>query len=475
MAGHGLRYDETCETCKSTFPTIWGSRYGGTKAHLTVGEIQASSTRGCHAYCSLIVGLLRNNPDCAESAYSPLKLDNDVRLRIRCDRGCYIYVETEGGEKTYGNFLVENNPEPDTTGRPEYPVMTATTPVHLVKEWIFDCESGHPNSSFGQTVECTSSSSWASKGVSKLPTRLLNIDRDSESGTLGVRLVHTHRIDVSTSYTTWSYCWGGDVPSKCTSANLPGYLECIPFDALPRTIRESILLTESLGIRYIWIDSLCIIQDSIEDWMAEASQMSHVYAGSFLNIAADAATTSEGGIFTTRNPLEFAACKVGGIVFWRDPEQDGKYRAPRLHTRGWCFQERYLPPRTIHFGGEQFHWECATHSSRPEGFPGAVGLGPGAPKLLRKIEEQYYSKSSVWERLIEDYSTTTLTKSSDKLIAIAGLASRYSELCGPNFPVEEYLLEKKWGLLIDHCASAILDRSAYKKRDEAGICEIEII
>jgi hypothetical protein len=122
-----------------------------------------------------------------------------------------------------------------------------------------------------------------------------------------------------------------------------------------------------LDCEYIWIDSLCIVQDSVDDWAHEASQMGDVYANSLLTLAATAASANSCGLNWDRNHLEVAPCRIHAS--WEDAkrcdivcsETTGWQRhveSSALSERAWVVQERLLSPRTIHFAADQVYWEC---------------------------------------------------------------------------------------------------------------------
>ncbi|TVY55546.1 hypothetical protein LCER1_G002742 [Lachnellula cervina] len=69
---------------------------------------------------------------------------------------------------------------------------------------------------------------------------------------------------------------------------------------LPPSFRDAVIVTRELGIRYLWIDSLCIVQDDLDDWRKESAQMDRIYGMSFLTIIAAGASHSQGGCFVPR-------------------------------------------------------------------------------------------------------------------------------------------------------------------------------
>ncbi len=104
-------------------------------------------------------------------------------------------------------------------------------------------------------------------------------------------------------YLTLSYCWGKTEMVRTTTETLSDYRKSIPLDVVAKTIRDALVITKELGYRYIWIDSLCIIQDSPDDWDKESGRMAILYRHSALTIAASGARSASEGCFLPRNPI----------------------------------------------------------------------------------------------------------------------------------------------------------------------------
>ncbi|KAF6837106.1 heterokaryon incompatibility protein [Colletotrichum plurivorum] len=138
-----------------------------------------------------------------------------------------------------------------------------------------------------------------------------------------------------------------------------GYCEALPMDLLPQNFLDAILVTRNLGLRYLWIDAMCIIQDSKADWEAEAAQMASVFNNAAITISALNSDCSTKGFLGPRDqprvvlgPGFAAHCRLPGIGV-------AVLDSP-LNNRGWCLQERLLAPALLHFGGGQMYWECRT-------------------------------------------------------------------------------------------------------------------
>src|ERR1700733_7877539 len=155
--------------------------------------------------------------------------------------------------------------------------------VKRVLDWSRECTSGHGECiAWNKLLENTNDSI-------ALPTRLLEVAGGPEGQTL-LRLCEGRNLQPYTRYVTLSHCWGKEAMISLLGSNIDQFTISIPLSSLSRTFREAIEFTQKLGIGYLWIDALCIIQDSQEDWSHEALLMSSVYSNSYLNIAA---TSSE--------------------------------------------------------------------------------------------------------------------------------------------------------------------------------------
>jgi hypothetical protein len=195
----------------------------------------------------------------------------------------------------------------------------------------------------------------------RLPTRVVEI-----LGPQSVRLYETR--GETAQYFCLSHCWGQHDFITTTSTNLQRQIEGIPWHELPQTFQDAISFTQRLGYTYLWIDSLCILQDDIEDWRREGSKMSEIYSNAHVTLAATASSDASGGCFRRRRKPSFAKHTCPDLhatytdwYVWNRPDHSGwsTDRLP-LQQRGWAFQERLLSRRLIHFTGEEIIWECRT-------------------------------------------------------------------------------------------------------------------
>jgi hypothetical protein len=197
-------------------------------------------------------------------------------------------------------------------------------------------------------------------------------------------------------------------------------------------------------VKWLWIDSFCIIQDSREDWQNEAAQMCNVYKHALLNISADGSRDARGGCFQPRQPsmttplhVQLAAAGKAFMIAADEPDVFRSITASPIAERGWVFQERQLSRRVLHFADTQLEWECCAAGNSfasetyPNGFPFFRSDFSGQPKVqsrgslgdmpLREVHES-------WVGLCEQYSTKSLSHMSDKLVALSGLAREFSDV-----------------------------------------------
>jgi hypothetical protein len=163
----------------------------------------------------------------------------------------------------------------------------------LIKHWNDDCSANHASCKTAQLL----AEVW-------LPTRVIDVGtlEGKEEPFLYVSNSQTSR------YIALSHCWGTKPMLKTTIETLQARLSRIPISSLPRTLRDAVVICRKLGVRYLWIDSLCIIQDSKEYWRQEAAQMSRVYKNAFITISALSSANSNEGCFKTRDIRAVRPC-----------------------------------------------------------------------------------------------------------------------------------------------------------------------
>ncbi|KAK8130855.1 HET-domain-containing protein [Apiospora sp. TS-2023a] len=282
----------------------------------------------------------------------------------------------------------------------------------------------------------------------ELPSRLLDLD----TGGKGVRLVATDGIPAGTAYATLSHVWGKPqttapflVTTQETVCLNRGF---IPFEALPRSFQDAVEVTRALDLRYVWIDSLCIIQDSSDDWHREAPRMAKIYSNAYVTIVATSATSAHDG-FLKRSAPELPPAKIpysiptqssieAGHCYLQVKQTPSLYHEPTMdleeaywNNRGWTFQERILSRRLIHFTKDLIFIECWSGDwSEDNRLPGSFYSRMPWLGGKKRYSENPKDVLTSWYSIVESYTFRSLTNEEDKLHALAGIMDRVSEITG---------------------------------------------
>ena len=275
---------------------------------------------------------------------------------------------------------------------------------------------------------------------SRLPTRLIDVTRTRRDGAEGVRLVQTSPSQVGT-YACPSHCWG-KVDIKCctTEATLDKAIDFIECNSMPQNFRDAIVMARRFQIRFIWIDSICIIQDNAYDWEVESAKMADIYRNSHITFAAAASADSTRGCFTKTCPdLCLHISQTDGNSYSVGARTcdipEAKTRLPLLE-RGWVYQELLISPRVLYFNYGRLSFRCLENHSCECGsltlHPHRVsrGLIKSTNRLLmaNALPVPHSSIYFAWRSMVSAYMVLSLTKLSDILPAISGLARVISEL-----------------------------------------------
>jgi Heterokaryon incompatibility protein (HET) len=312
-------------------------------------------------------------------------------------------------------------------------------------KWLRECMSEHDNCN-----QINSPIDWA-------PHRLLDVGSSSPSSDV-IRLEQTKGWQTPVRYAALSHCWGDIQPLRLVQDNLHQLVHGISIGSLCRSFQDAVHTVRRLGIQYLWIDSLCIIQDSEQDWDIESSLMTYVYGGSMLNIAAAASNNCAGGLFQNQPSSYLGPCLLSvasrdGASILRyqvyDPDLwNAEFETAKLNTRAWVVQERMLSPRTLAFAKTQLFWECRHKRACdefPSGYPVEYFDKPPMtfklPSLDSKLKTQALigredsrlgknltvQLSLAWHNLVMLYSRQNMSFEQDKLVAISGLAILFAQ------------------------------------------------
>ncbi|KAI1291429.1 heterokaryon incompatibility protein-domain-containing protein [Xylaria venustula] len=246
------------------------------------------------------------------------------------------------------------------------------------------------------------------------------------------------------NFAALSYFWGDQDPEQeerwqLNEANKTAYYRAIDIGSLPSLIRDAITIAARLGLAYIWVDALCIMQDNPSDWAGEANKMGGIYLGSLVTIAASASTSVNGRCFNLKSQRtcdadNFELCvtiegrlkdgRRSGLSFfqyvpnvYRDEVLNGL-----LSKRAWAYQEFVLPQRKLYYTSKQLFWECMHCRCSEDNHPQEQGQKP-YPLLDFDYELDSEMIADYWYcDVVVQYSKRQLTFGKDKLIAISALA-----------------------------------------------------
>ncbi|KAJ9643715.1 hypothetical protein H2204_001860 [Knufia peltigerae] len=298
-----------------------------------------------------------------------------------------------------------------------------------MRKWIESCLSEHDL--------CN-----ADDASAKMPTRVLEIGNATESNV--VRL--TSKPRPGAKYAALSHSWGESkrrlkqVP-KTKKDNIRSREQGIAWSELTKTFQDAVLIARRLGLDYLWIDALCIIQDFDDDWAMEASRMAAIYGNAHVVISATRSETGDGGCFADR-PSSFRVPSTTDDttgttgtttcvhVRERPPHRDldnGRAsifaRSPLL-DRAWIYQERLLAKRVVHYMEHEIMWECRTcvwceckgHNDRNFKYNLAALLHDKDNVPRRYLE---------WSLIVNRYTARSLFADADRLPALSGIAGRF--------------------------------------------------
>lgn len=227
---------------------------------------------------------------------------------------------------------------------------TSGESLKLVSKWLDHCSRSHETCNLNEKMP--------------LPSRILDLKGPKGSP---IKL-HITKCE-SAKYACLSHCWGKSESLVLTYDNLDKLTQRILTNDLPKTYTDAIDFCRGLGIQYLWIDALCIIQTDLEDWSYEAGRMSTYYGGCYVCLAATQSYNHDGGCCVSSAQLEYRGKGIDGLPYFvavreniSHITQTEEYKHADyfpLLTRAWVYQERQMAPRVVHFSGFELSFECS--------------------------------------------------------------------------------------------------------------------
>ncbi|KAK2615791.1 hypothetical protein N8I77_002518 [Diaporthe amygdali] len=315
----------------------------------------------------------------------------------------------------FGSLAVRRDIEELPSGQPS---------VDQIITWNHRCRESHPK---------------CQRETPLLPTRVIEVS--TEDGHCRLYESHGERAD----YTALSHCWGKITILRTLKSNIEAHTNCIKLETLPKTFQDAIKITRIIGVRYLWIDSLCIVQDSADDWARESATMASIYRNAYLTLAATAANDGSEGLFKPRqvdtyfHALSSTQNALDGVYIRARRQRrhdclrqldDPSYHlgSNPLMTRAWCFQERMLSSRILHFADDEMVWqcqegrscECGVCKDYPHDEPSKV---IDSDTIAQERKSQALEMEHSWHKKIRDYTSLDITMDTDRLPAFSGIAS----------------------------------------------------
>ncbi|KAL9622297.1 MAG: hypothetical protein Q9160_003308 [Pyrenula sp. 1 TL-2023] len=313
---------------------------------------------------------------------------------------------------------------------------TSERAFSLIKSWIHNCDENH---------DCTRRST-------STPRRVIQVSgADFDT----VQLVEFN--DQRGRYVALSYCWGispSDQQVVTTTENIESHLQRINVANLPQTIQDAITVTRRLALEYLWVDALCIVQDSDTDKVSEITIMGSIYSNAYLTISAANASGCGSGFLKPSKPARFLGVPYrlpNGVidkVYLRlsipeIPDAQRLFLSEKIHGRGWTFQETFLSRRILFYSTIQPYFKCQRHVSAagipdPGYYFRTTGIGDifetfGNSKT--NFTATHSRGISPWCQLVGWYSRRFLSLHSDRLLAIAAVAKAYGQRTGDQYLV----------------------------------------
>ncbi|RDW78455.1 hypothetical protein BP5796_06307 [Coleophoma crateriformis] len=314
--------------------------------------------------------------------------------------------------------------------RPIYASAEAEALLDTVANWLQTCLTDH---------DCAP---VLPDSPMRPPSRVLDVGDEEKSPFLVTSQT------LKGGWAALSHCWGRVRPMETLTTNLDDRRAGIPLTSLPKTFRDAVIITRRLGLRYLWIDSLCILQDSVDDWFAEATRMAYIYTNATVTIAAEATPDCTAGIFdsslsrrtnllqnTTRLP-----CKAGnrkGFLYCQPSRVTDHLDHGILNTRAWTYQEDLLSPRIVRFSEQEIYWKCqrgslsetCPTSCRPDSLEHKAGpsvtLSHSSKFRRSQYEDALSMRGMSWFQLVNEYVSRSLTFPEDVFPSLSGVARKF--------------------------------------------------
>ncbi|KAI0751629.1 HET-domain-containing protein [Daedaleopsis nitida] len=416
VAGKGEAVSLVCGFCWDTglfapgpFQKAWNAQlaYTGFTYSTTWSQVQLSSEGGCH-WCKLL--LAARTEAVAQETLEVTVGFRTLRLLI--------------GDTPHSMYYVSADPEDPAAAvivsRPPIVKLNSPTTHSLATNCLTDCIRKHPRCPAPHTPT--------------LPTRVIDCADPSKP------VLHLSNGERA-PYLALSYVRGVQDLLATTTKNIDTFLHGIEVGRIPQTIKDAINTAHAHGVRYLWVDSLCILQDSEADRVREISEIRAIYRNAYFTIVAASSHNVNEGFLHDRqaSPLDVVLpfrCPDGQVgtmslsPVWR--QYDGSTEP--INQRGWCLQERLLSPRALVYASHTLQYQCRTSTYNVGNAVCGPIVGQRLPDLLYRADAEPPTKLSTsdlntlrwaWVEVVGEYTRRAVSEPGDKLVAFAGIADLF--------------------------------------------------
>lgn len=331
--------------------------------------------------------------------------------------------------------------------------------MHTARHWMQDCSENHD--------ECQENASPRT-----YPTRLLELQGST------LRLILSANERPTGPYAALSYCWGPNPTFlRLSASNFQMLCGGVAYSELPVAFQEAIEVIQQLSIKYLWIDSLCIMQEgsgSSEDWFSESGKMHEVYANCNICLSILRAANPDESFLGGPDPeipwpfevdVDRAQEGMGYERIAVVPQEfylKGFYNLPLYH-RGWTLQERLLAPRVLGIGSGQLFWDCVRVPNASESLPKGGHITELLPDNFIPMDHSRTNLQEFWLQKVQEYCDSELTRpAEDKLVAISAIAKIFAVAMGDIYVAGHFLDTLPYSLAWHPEGQTRLERSAHR-------------
>ena len=312
---------------------------------------------------------------------------------------------------------------------PLLPTVINSKELGLLKEAIENCLHG--------CKTCSGHSSDIEYQGQYLPPSLPKRVIDVSGIVSGGKLVYLYesKAEERAHYIALSHRWGRGVQLTSRKANIAEHQEGRHLETFPKTFQDAINVAAAIGIKYLWVDALCIIQDDPSDWLYHSTLMGDIFRNSTCTVAIHSANNSEAGFLTPRDdPVDIVQlCNyqdddLSGGTLHIGPLRsfDEALKSSHIIRRAWVQQELILSPRIAHISGPLIFWECPhTASPTPLGLSGEPSVDEYS--ILKSSKKSPVAFEEAWLKFVTRYSRCEITYESDRVVAIEGIGRTWEK------------------------------------------------